>query len=82
MFIEGADIPNIGSSHPYKIKESIRSPSPNQAVLTHTTTTYQNGNHLPSNVLRELEYNRLGHNNPDKSTLVIHSVQRVSFNYF
>ncbi|CAH0547799.1 unnamed protein product [Brassicogethes aeneus] len=81
MFIEGADIPNIGKNQPYKIKENLRTPSPNRARLTTTTTTFQNdnynitnGNHLASNALRDLD-SSYGQN-PNKSTLVIHSVQR------
>ncbi|XP_049819827.1 uncharacterized protein LOC109596259 isoform X2 [Aethina tumida] len=84
MFIEGADIPNIGGGQPYKIKETIpRTPSPNRARLTTTTTTFQsdnltNGNHLASNVLRDLNSsnNYQYGQSPNKSTLVIHSIQR------
>lgn len=53
LFIEGADIPNVGSGSPYKIKETIRNPSPgrgimrtpspNRARLTTATTTFVNG---------------------------------------
>lgn len=80
LFIEGADIPNVGSNQPYKIKESIRTPSPNRVRLTTTTTTFHNdnltnGNHVPNAALRDLDRNRQ-FANANKSSLVIHSVQR------
>ncbi|XP_018561646.1 phospholipid transfer protein C2CD2L isoform X4 [Anoplophora glabripennis] len=80
LFIEGADIPNVGSNQPYKIKESIRTPSPNRVRLTTTTTTFHNdnltnGNHISDTALRDLDRNRRIAN-ANKSTLVIHSVQR------
>lgn len=80
LFIEGADIPNIGSNQPYKIKQSLRTPSPNRVRLTTTTTTFHNdnlinGNHLSNTALRDLDRNRQLPNS-NKSTLVIHSVQR------
>ncbi|RZC05022.1 uncharacterized protein BDFB_008284 [Asbolus verrucosus] len=80
LFIEGADIPNIGSSQPYKIKETIRPLSPTSARLN-TTTTFQNenltnGNHYNESALRDLDRNRHQNSNLNKNTLVIHSVQR------
>ncbi|XP_076264236.1 uncharacterized protein LOC143198732 isoform X4 [Rhynchophorus ferrugineus] len=81
LFIEGADIPNVsGGSQPFKIKETIRTPSPNRAKLTTTTTTFHNdnlynGNHIVNSALNDLDRNRQLLN-PNKSTLVIHSVQR------
>ncbi|XP_019770753.2 uncharacterized protein LOC109544832 isoform X2 [Dendroctonus ponderosae] len=89
MFIEGADIPNVGSNQPYKIKETIRTtspgpgmrtPSPNRARLTTATTTFlnesmTNGNHIVNSALSDLDRNRQ-RLSPNKSTLVIHSVQR------
>ncbi|XP_076264239.1 uncharacterized protein LOC143198732 isoform X7 [Rhynchophorus ferrugineus] len=83
LFIEGADIPNVsGGSQPFKIKETIRTPSPNRAKLTTTTTTFHNdnlynGNHIVNSALNDLDRNRQLLN-PNKSTLVIHSVQRPS----
>ncbi|XP_072399091.1 uncharacterized protein [Diabrotica undecimpunctata] len=82
LFIEGADIPNISGSQPYKIKETLRSPSPatNRLNVTNTmtTSTFQNdaltnGNHLPDMGYRDLDRNR---QNPNTTTLVIHSMQR------
>ncbi|XP_030755359.1 uncharacterized protein LOC115881827 isoform X3 [Sitophilus oryzae] len=80
LFIEGADIPNVGSNQPFKIKETIRTPSPSRARLSTTTTTYlndnlTNGNHVLNSALTDLERNRQ-FGSPNKSTLVIHSVQR------
>ncbi|XP_066256456.1 phospholipid transfer protein C2CD2L isoform X4 [Euwallacea similis] len=90
MFIEGADISNMSSGHPYKIKETIRNPSPvrgimrtpspNRARLTTATTTFindslTNGNHIVHSALDDLDRNRQLLS-PNKSTLVIHSVQR------
>ncbi|XP_030755365.1 uncharacterized protein LOC115881827 isoform X8 [Sitophilus oryzae] len=87
LFIEGADIPNVGSNQPFKIKETIRTPSPSRARLSTTTTTYlngnqytnnlTNGNHVLNSALTDLERNRQ-FGSPNKSTLVIHSVQRPS----
>ncbi|KAF2883468.1 hypothetical protein ILUMI_22710 [Ignelater luminosus] len=81
LFIEGADIPNLGTNQPYKIKQSIRTPSPSRAMLTTTTTTYHNdtlmnGDHLTVSALNDLDRSRQQQLNPNKSTLVIHSVQR------
>ncbi|XP_066147875.1 phospholipid transfer protein C2CD2L isoform X3 [Euwallacea fornicatus] len=90
MFIEGADISNMSGGHPYKIKETIRNPSPirgimrtpspNRARLTTATTTFindslTNGNHIVHSALDDLDRNRQLLS-PNKSTLVIHSVQR------
>lgn len=75
MFIEGADVPKLGNQ-PYKIKETVRSPSPGVTMLhSPTSTTYHhdsliNGDHRISNVESRPQ------NNTNKSTLVIHSVQR------
>ncbi|KAF5297382.1 hypothetical protein FQR65_LT01313 [Abscondita terminalis] len=74
MFIEGADIPSLGNQ-PYKIKETLRSPSP--APMHSPTTTYHhdtvmNGDHS----LTGLENRPQSQNTTNKSTLVIHSVQR------
>ncbi|GBP62705.1 Protein kinase C-like 3 [Eumeta japonica] len=78
LFIEGADIPDMGS-RPFKIKESLRTVSPTGHLTTTTKTTFQQNSHektqLTESALRELE------NSPataaNKSTLIIHSVQRV-----
>lgn len=79
LFIEGADIPNIGSNQPYKIKETIRTPSPHRNKnITTTTSTFHNdiitnGNHL-GDTYRDLDRNRQPMNTTN--TLVIHSIQR------
>ncbi|CAG9855627.1 unnamed protein product [Phyllotreta striolata] len=84
MFIEGADVPNLGGGQqPYKIKESIRTPSPHRnknttttAAATTTSTFHNdvvtNGNHL-GDIYRDLDRNKQSSN---VDTLVIHSVQR------
>ncbi|XP_026324661.1 uncharacterized protein LOC113233693 isoform X4 [Hyposmocoma kahamanoa] len=77
LFIEGPDIPELGS-RPVKIKESLRTVSP-QGLLTTTTKTIfkQNGHNksqLTESALRELELSPTSAAN--KSTLIIHSVQR------
>lgn len=41
LFIEGADIPNVGNQ-PYKIKESIKSVSPNKPKYN-ASPTFHNG---------------------------------------
>ncbi|KAL1516567.1 hypothetical protein ABEB36_000467 [Hypothenemus hampei] len=90
LFIEGADVPDVGTGHPYKIKETLRTPSPmrnprtpspNRAKLTTATTTFinesmTNGNHFVNSALNDLDQTNRNLLNPNKSTLVIHSVQR------
>ncbi|CAH1976772.1 unnamed protein product [Acanthoscelides obtectus] len=80
LFIEGADIPNIGSTQPYKIKESIRTPSPSRVKLTTSTNSYHtdglsNGNHMQELTSKDLDRSR-PFSNMNKNSLVIHSVQR------
>ncbi|XP_050680341.1 uncharacterized protein LOC126976161 isoform X2 [Leptidea sinapis] len=76
LFIEGADIPDLGSK-PLKIKESLRTLSPQGQLTTTTKTVFKQNGHnnsqLTESALRELE---LSPSNPNKSTLIIHSVQR------
>ncbi|XP_068624307.1 uncharacterized protein [Battus philenor] len=77
LFIEGADIPDLGSK-PLKIKESLRTLSPQGQLTTTTKTIFQqNGQDnkpLTESALRELELSPT--NAANKSTLIIHSVQR------
>ncbi|XP_069363225.1 uncharacterized protein [Maniola hyperantus] len=81
LFIEGADIPDLGSQ-PFKIKESLRTVTPQGRLTTTTKTTFQqNGkrighdnSQLTESALRELELSPTSAAN--KSTLIIHSVQR------
>ncbi|XP_013178581.1 PREDICTED: uncharacterized protein LOC106125778 isoform X5 [Papilio xuthus] len=77
LFIEGADIPDLGSK-PLKIKESLRTLSPHGQLTTTTKTTFQqngqNNTQLTESALRELELSPTSAAN--KSTLIIHSVQR------
>ncbi|XP_047541273.1 uncharacterized protein LOC125074076 isoform X9 [Vanessa atalanta] len=77
LFIEGADIPDIGSK-PFKIKESLRTVTPQGRLTTTTKTTFQQNGHdasqLTESALRELELSPTSAAN--KSTLIIHSVQR------
>jgi ribosomal protein L37AE/L43A len=80
LFIEGADIPNVGSSQPYKIKQSIKPLTPTNSARLNTTSTFQNenltnGNHYNETALRDLDRSRQNAN-LNKNTLVIHSVQR------
>ncbi|XP_072933999.1 uncharacterized protein [Epargyreus clarus] len=76
LFIEGADIPDLGS-RPYKIKESLRTVTP-QGLTTTTKTIFKQNGHdasqLTESALRELELSPTSAAN--KSTLIIHSVQR------
>ncbi|XP_026743470.1 phospholipid transfer protein C2CD2L isoform X11 [Trichoplusia ni] len=84
LFIEGADIPDLGS-RPVKIKESLRTVSPHGHLTTTTKTIFkQNGNgighdnsQLTESALRELELSPT--NAANKSTLIIHSVQRGDY---
>lgn len=77
LFIEGADIPDLGSK-PLKIKESLRTVTPQGRLTTTTKTTFHQNGHDPSQLtesaLRELELSPT--NAANKSTLIIHSVQR------
>nr|CAH7745454.1 unnamed protein product [Callosobruchus chinensis] len=81
LFIEGADIPNVGSTQPYKIKETIRTPSPSRVKLSTSTNSYHNdglsnGNHLMQDPMsKDLDRSRV-FSNTNKNSLVIHSVQR------
>nr|CAH7750955.1 unnamed protein product [Callosobruchus chinensis] len=81
LFIEGADIPNVGSTQPYKIKETIRTPSPSRVKLSTSTNSYHNdglsnGNHLVQDPMsKDLDRSRV-FSNTNKNSLVIHSVQR------
>ncbi|XP_049705979.2 uncharacterized protein LOC110382380 isoform X3 [Helicoverpa armigera] len=77
LFIEGADIPDLGS-RPVKIKESLRTLSPHGHLTTTTKTIFKQNGHdnsqLTESALRELELSPTSAAN--KSTLIIHSVQR------
>ncbi|XP_063370514.1 uncharacterized protein LOC134658792 isoform X5 [Cydia amplana] len=77
LFIEGADIPDLGS-RPVKIKESLRTMSPQGHLTTTTKTIFKQNGHensaLTESALRELELSPTSAAN--KSTLIIHSVQR------
>lgn len=69
VFIEGAEIP-VGP-RPYKIKEALK-------INNAQTNGQQNGGDLANTAIRALEGGALHYNgNPSKSTLIIHSVQRV-----
>ncbi|KAF9413524.1 hypothetical protein HW555_008273 [Spodoptera exigua] len=78
LFIEGADIPDLGS-RPVKIKESLRTVSPHGHLTTTTKTIFKQNGHdnsqLTESALRELELSPT--NAANKSTLIIHSVQRL-----
>ncbi|CAG9573019.1 unnamed protein product [Danaus chrysippus] len=78
LFIEGADIPELGSK-PFKIKESLRTVTSQGRTTTTTKTTFQQNGHdtgpqLTQSALQELEMSPTSPAN--KSTLIIHSVQR------
>ncbi|XP_022828521.1 phospholipid transfer protein C2CD2L isoform X11 [Spodoptera litura] len=80
LFIEGADIPDLGS-RPVKIKESLRTVSPHGHLTTTTKTIFKQNGHdnsqLTESALRELELSPT--NAANKSTLIIHSVQRGDY---
>lgn len=72
VFIEGAEIP--AGRRPYKLKEALKISTP--IINEHL----RNGADLADAAIRALEDGALTTNgNPSKSTLIIHSVQRVSF---
>ncbi|XP_073988396.1 uncharacterized protein isoform X3 [Rhodnius prolixus] len=80
LLIEGADLPTTGDK-PYKVKETLRSVSPSGQLLTTTRTTFaadhltNGGDGITDSALKEIERNRGVQ--PNKSTLIIHSVQRA-----
>ncbi|KAG6438821.1 hypothetical protein O3G_MSEX000253 [Manduca sexta] len=80
LFIDGPEIPELGS-RPVKIKESLRTVSPQGQLTTTTKTIFKQNGHetqqLTASALRELEMSPASAAN--KSTLIIHSVQRVSY---
>ncbi|XP_037293894.1 uncharacterized protein LOC115454496 isoform X3 [Manduca sexta] len=77
LFIDGPEIPELGS-RPVKIKESLRTVSPQGQLTTTTKTIFKQNGHetqqLTASALRELEMSPASAAN--KSTLIIHSVQR------
>lgn len=83
VFIEGAEIPT--GRRPYKLKEALKI-SPNSTLAHNVSGGHQilNGNdHSNKDVadaaIRAIERGALSTtSNPSKSTLIIHSVQRVS----
>ncbi|XP_069698125.1 phospholipid transfer protein C2CD2L isoform X3 [Periplaneta americana] len=87
LFIEGADIPQLGDK-PYKLKETLKTVSPSGGVVTTTKTVFSKpgavvqltngGDVVTDSALKELEArNKVGPTQTSKSTLIIHSVQRV-----
>ncbi|KAF5296175.1 hypothetical protein FQA39_LY12629 [Lamprigera yunnana] len=76
LFIEGADIPNLGDQ-PYKIKESVRSSSPGVTMMHSSAPSYQHGSIMNGDhtmALNNIDSKPLHTTN--RNTLVIHSVQR------
>ncbi|XP_029041924.2 uncharacterized protein LOC114875616 isoform X2 [Osmia bicornis bicornis] len=91
LFIEGAEVPQVGGK-PYKVKETIKLPSPTPRIYTPTNLAYNynNGNSTlilyDSTVQSEGDYltngnavespYRTGQSNGNKGTLIVHSQQR------
>ncbi|XP_055317762.1 uncharacterized protein LOC129576560 isoform X2 [Sitodiplosis mosellana] len=72
VFIEGAEVPC--GRRPYKMKEALK-------ISNTQPNGVQNGGDLADTAIRALEGGALSYNgNPSKSTLIIHSVQRVELN--
>ncbi|XP_073814182.1 uncharacterized protein isoform X20 [Musca autumnalis] len=73
VFIEGAEIP--AGPRPYKLKEALHISTP--SINEHL----KNGSNLADAAVRALQEGALNTNGqPSKSTLIIHSVQRVEVN--
>ncbi|XP_061398097.1 uncharacterized protein LOC133333817 isoform X6 [Musca vetustissima] len=73
VFIEGAEIP--AGPRPYKLKEALHISTP--SINEHM----KNGSNLADAAVRALQEGALNTNGqPSKSTLIIHSVQRVEVN--
>lgn len=85
VFIEGAEIPT--GRRPYKLKEALKI-SPN-STLAHNVSgsghhllngNDHSGKDIADAAIRAIERGALSTTaNPSKSTLIIHSVQRVSY---
>ncbi|XP_044271006.1 uncharacterized protein LOC123015351 isoform X2 [Tribolium madens] len=76
LFIEGADIPNIGGGQPYKIKETIKQPLTPTNSARMANTTFQNEHLTNGNHYNDRELDSRQNLSQNKNTLVIHSVQR------
>lgn len=75
VFIEGAEIP--AGPRPYKLKEALHISTP--SINEHM----KNGSNLADAAVRALQEGALNTNGqPSKSTLIIHSVQRVSLELY
>lgn len=71
VFIEGAEVPT--GRRPYKLKEALKISTP--MINEHL----KNGADLADAAIKAIEEGALNTSgNPSKSTLIIHSVQRVS----
>lgn len=93
MFIEGAEVPIPPGNRPYKLKETLKSVTPSGNVITTSKTVFTaNDNHLTNggegvtdSALKELELRNKANNAAQpasKSTLIIHSVHRVTYLIF
>ncbi|KAJ8681313.1 hypothetical protein QAD02_017100 [Eretmocerus hayati] len=83
LFIEGAEVPQIGNK-PYKVKETIRPPAsptrtynPNNNLLSNNSLNYNNDFLSNGGSMVESPY-RTGQTNGNKGTLIVHSQQRLS----
>ncbi|XP_044755329.1 uncharacterized protein LOC123314235 isoform X2 [Coccinella septempunctata] len=78
MFIEGADIPFLGESRPYKIKETI----PNTTISRNLNTSssnhsFRHNDNLTNGHLNDsLAHRDHGLNSTENNTIIIHSVQK------
>ncbi|XP_058796854.1 uncharacterized protein LOC131667450 isoform X2 [Phymastichus coffea] len=81
LFIEGAEVPQIGNK-PYKVKETIKQPSsptrtynPTNNLLSNTSINYNNDFMTNGTSAINSPY-RTGQSNGNKGTLIVHSQQR------
>jgi hypothetical protein len=85
VFIEGAEIPT--GRRPYKLKEALKINSSSTSQLASpqsptksglTNGVHGHGQDLADAAIKAIERGALSTGNPSKSTLIIHSVQRVN----
>lgn len=82
LFIEGAEVPQIGSK-PFRVKETIkpaasptRSYNPTNNLLSNNSLNYNNDYLTNGNSTVDSPY-RSGQSNGNKGTLIVHSQQRL-----
>ncbi|XP_045464562.1 uncharacterized protein LOC123673876 isoform X2 [Harmonia axyridis] len=78
MFIEGADIPFLENSRPYKIKETIPNPTiPRNLNTSSSNHSFRHNENLTNGNLNDsLAHRDHGLNSTENNTIIIHSIQK------